>query len=186
MGKDEPKILVGGRKRFCRVWRERTETVVCDKCCEVGHTMPECKAKPVCRWCRKEHLSTENKCPIVDCPAPKGMACMHCRKVCRLCDETTHYTGYRECTVLRNRRSTPPRYGKSTPMEGDNTSANGVNDRSRNRFQITDKTTRKTPVDEQLRNNLSKGDRTTIPKVKRSSSVPVGNRVEEKVETRID
>jgi len=147
--------------------------------------MPECKAKPVCRWCRKEHLSTEHKCPIMDCPALQGVACMHCRKVCRLCDETTHYTEYRECTVLRNQRSTLPKYGKVTTTEGDNTTVNGINDRSRNWFQITDKFTRKTPVDEQLRDNLSRNDRTTIPKVKRSSSVPVGNRVEDKVETQI-
>ena len=168
--KDEPKMLIAGKKRFCRVWREKTGTSLCDKCCTVGHTLPECKGKPVCRWCRKEHLSTEHKCPIVDCPAPKGVACMHCRRMCNLCESDAHYTGFRECTVLRN-RSTPPIYGKATPMESDNTSANGVNDRSRNRFQITNPATRKTPVDEQLRNNLEKGNRTAIPKKERSSSV---------------
>ena len=47
--KDEPKILVAGKKRFCRVWREKTDTSLCDKCCTVGHTLPECKGKPVCR-----------------------------------------------------------------------------------------------------------------------------------------
>jgi len=56
-------------------------------------------------------------------------------------------------------------------MESDNTSANGMNDRSRNRFRITNPVTRQTPVDEQLRNNLEKGDQTTIPRNKQSSSV---------------
>jgi len=41
MGGTEPKILVGGRKRFCRVWREKTDTTICDRCLQVGHTLPE-------------------------------------------------------------------------------------------------------------------------------------------------
>jgi len=49
LGKDEPKLLVAGRKRFCSVWREKTDTSICDRCCTVGHTLPECKGKPVCR-----------------------------------------------------------------------------------------------------------------------------------------
>jgi len=77
--------------------------------------------------------------------------------------------------VLRN-RSTPPKYGKATPMESDNTSANGVKDRSRKRFQITNPITRKPPVDEQLRNKLERGDQTTIPKKERSSSIPLRTR----------
>ena len=172
LSRDEPKMLIAERKRFGRVWREKTDTSICDRCCTVGHTLPECKGKPVCRWCRKEHLSTEHKCPIVDCPAPKGVSCMHCKRICNLCELDAHYTGFRECTVLRN-RSTPPKYGKATQMESDNTSANGVNDRSRNRFRITNPTTRKTPVDEQLRNNLEKGNQTTIPRMERSFSVPL-------------
>jgi len=100
---------------------------------------------------------------------------MHCKRMCNLCELDAQYTGFRECTVLRN-RSTPPRYGKATPMESDNRSANGVNDRSRNRFQIMNPVTRKTPVDAQLRNNLEKGDQTTIPKKEQSSSVPLRTR----------
>jgi len=175
LGKKEPKMLIGGANRFCRTWRERSDTVICDRCLSVGHKLPECKANPKCRWCSRAHLSTEHKCLIVDCPAPKGMACTHCRKWCNLCETEDHYTGYRECTVLRNRRSTPPRYGKATPVEADNTSAQGVNDRSRNRFRQTDETIRKTPVDEQVRNNEAVGNRTTRPNTviaKRSSLVP--------------
>jgi len=85
LGKVEPKVLVAGRKRVCRVWREKTDTSICDTCCTVGHTLPECKGQPVCRWCRKEHLSTQHKCPIVDWLAPKGVACIHWRRMCNLC-----------------------------------------------------------------------------------------------------
>ena len=175
LGKNEPKMLIGGANRLCRTWRERSDTVICDRCLSVGHTLPECKANPKCRWCSKAHLSTEHKCPIVDCPAPKGMACTHCRRRCNLCETGDHYTGYRECTVLRNRRSTPPKYGRAAPIEADNTSAQGVNDRSRNRFRHTNLAIRITPVDEQVRNNEAVGDRTTKPTrviAKRSSSVP--------------
>jgi len=175
LGRNEPKMLIGGANRFCRTWRERSDTVICDRCLSVGHTLLECKASRKCRWCSKAHLSTEHKCPIVDFPAPKGMACKHCRRRCNLCETEEHYTGYRECTVLRNRRSTSPKYGKATPVEADNMLAQGVNDRSRNRFRQTEATVRKAPVDEQVRNNEVVGDRTTRPTMviaKRSSSVP--------------
>jgi len=133
LSKDKPKMLVSGRKMFCRIWRELTETRICDRCCTVGHTLPECKSEPVCKWCGKRHLSTELKCPIMDCPALKGVACMHCRRMCNLCESDAHFTRFRECKVLRN-RSTQARYGKAKPVESDNTSAHRVNDRSRNRF----------------------------------------------------
>jgi len=32
LGKDEPKVLIAGRKRFCRVWREKRDTSICDRC----------------------------------------------------------------------------------------------------------------------------------------------------------
>jgi len=176
MAAREPKILVGGRRRFCRVWRERSDTMVCDKCLMVGHSLPECKLDQKCRWCRKNHMSGDHKCPIIDCPAPKGVACTHCRKWCILCEGADHYTGYKECPVLTSRRSTPPRYGPATPIEADNTSREGVNDRSWNRFKNTRPTARKTPVDEQVRDNEAKGDRTTRPnttvKSLRSLSAP--------------
>jgi len=174
----DPKILVGGRRRFTRVWRERVDTVVCDNCLTVGHSLPECRLQGKCRWCRKDHKSRDHKCPIIDCPAPKGVACMHCQKKCLLCESGDHYTGYKECQVLTNRRSTPPRYGPATPVEADNTSREGVNDRSRNRFRNTNPKLRKTPLDEQVRNNEANGDRTTRPTtlvkeiLKRSRSAP--------------
>jgi len=178
MAVKDPKILVGGRRRFARVWRERSDMVVCDKCLMVGHSLPECKLTSKCRWCRKDHLSGDHKCPIIDCAAPKGVACTHCQKKCLLCESGDHYTGYRECPVLMSRRSTPPRYGSATPVEADNTSREGVNDRSRNQFRTTNPTIRKTPVDEQVRNNEAVGDRTTRPNtvatkiLKRSRSAP--------------
>jgi len=70
----------------------------------------------------------------------------------------------------------PPKYGKATLVKADNTSAQGVNDPSRNQFRQTNAAVRKTPVDEQVRNNEAVRDRTTKPKTiiaKRSSSVPV-------------
>jgi len=138
MGKKEPKLLLNGRMRFCRTWRERSDTVICDRCLAVGHVIGECKLTLKCRWCGKDHASNEHKCPIIDWAAPKETACQHCRKECRLCGKKVHLTGCRECDVLK-RRSTPPKYGNATPAEADNTSANGINDRSRNRFRHTNR-----------------------------------------------
>ena len=179
MAGNEPRMLVGGRKRFCRVWRESSDTIICDRCLTVGHSLPECKATPECRWCGKGHLSTDHKCPIVDCAAPKGMACMHCRKWCKLCETGNHYSGFRECTVLRGRGASQRKYGRATPIDADNTSAEGVSDRSRNRFRQTNPRVRNTPVDEQVRNKEMIGDRTSKPTrvaKARSSSVPSGRR----------
>jgi len=38
--KDEPKMLVSGRKRICRVWRELTKTTICNRYCTVRHNTP--------------------------------------------------------------------------------------------------------------------------------------------------
>ena len=119
----EPKMLVGGRLRFCRVWRERLDMVKCNRCLSVRYTLPEFKVTLVCRWCEKSHLSTEHKCPIVDCAAPKGMFCQHCPKDCMLCGQKDHFMGFRECDVLKGTTTTLPRYGPATPVEADNPSA---------------------------------------------------------------
>ena len=37
LGRNSPRLVVGGRNRFCRVWRENGATVICDKCLKVGH-----------------------------------------------------------------------------------------------------------------------------------------------------
>jgi len=180
MAGNEPRMLVGGRKRFCRIWRESSDTIICDRCLTVGHSLPECKATPECRWCGKGHLSTDHKCPIVGCAAPKGVACMHCRKWCKLCETGNHYSGFRECTVLRGRGASQRKYGMATPIDADNTSAEGVSDRSRNRFRQTNQRVRHTPVDEQVRNNEARGNRTSrLTRVAkgRSSSVPSGSRI---------
>jgi len=58
-------------------------------------------------------------------------------------------------------------------MESDNISANRVNDRSLNRLQITNPAARKTPVEEQLRNNLEREDQMRILGKERSASVPL-------------
>jgi hypothetical protein len=77
--------------------------------------------------------------------------------------------GFRGCTVLRE-RTNPERIGPATPIKGDNTSVNGVNDRSRNRFRIVDTITRKTPFGEQLLETKAKGERSKRPGAKRSAS----------------
>ena len=184
LGRNNPKIIVGGRTKFCRVWRENAGTVICDKCLKTGHGGAECRSKAVCKWCRKDHHTSIHKCPIVDCAAPKGMCCMHCTRMCALCDKTDHYTGYRECSVLQNARSTPPKYGKATPVDDDANAVDGITDTSRLRLDKADKDIRKTPMGEQASNLKQIGDNTTRPTRRlRSSSSPPSNSSNKENET---
>ena len=177
LGKQNPKLIVGGRNRFCRVWRENAGTVICDKCLKTGHGGAECRSKAVCKWCRKDHHTSIHKCPIVDCAAPKGMCCMHCTRMCTLCDKTDHYTGYRECSVLQNARSTPPRYGKATPVDDDANAVDGITDNSRLRLEKAGREIRKTPIGEQAANLKQEGDNMTRPtnRIRSSSSPPTNS-----------
>ena len=179
-----PRILVGGRNRYCRVWRENAGTIICDKCLKARHGGAECRSKAVCKWCRKDHHTSIHKCPIVDCAAAKGMCCMHCVKMCTLCDKTDHYTGYRECSVLRNARSSPPKYGKATPVDEDANAVDGITDTSRLRMEKAGTYIRKTPMGEQASNLKQQGDNMTRPtERKRSSSTPPGNSSNKENET---
>ena len=78
---------------------------------------------------------------------------MHCDRLCVFCDKTDHYTGYRDCQVLVNARSTPPRYGKATPVDKDESEVDGITDNSRIRLSRVDKGLRNTPIGEQASNN---------------------------------
>ena len=165
MGASELRLWVGGRKRFCSIWRVRSDTIICNRSWMVGQSLSECKATPEYRWCSKNHLSTNHKCTIVDSGAPKGIACMHCWKIFNLCESSNHFTGFTKCKVLRGMGSNLPRYGKATPVEADNTSAEGVHDQSRNRFRQTSWLVREMPVDKLVCNHEVKGDRMSQPKV---------------------
>ena len=184
LGRNSPRLVVGGRNRFCRVWRENGATVICDKCLKVGHGGAECRSNAMCKWCRKDHHTSVHKCPIVDCAAPKGRSCMHCTRMCALCDKTDHYTGYRECQVLINARSTPPRYGKATPVDKDECAVDGITDNSRIRMSRAENRLRNTPTGEQASDNKQKGDNMTRPSNKpRSSSTPPPNSSNKENET---
>ena len=153
LSRKSSRLVVGGRNRFCRVWRENWATVICDKCLKVGHGGAECRSPAMCKWCRKDHHTLVHKCPIVDCVAPKGRSCMHCTRIYALCNKSDHYTGYRECSVLANARSTPPKYGKATPVDKDEDAVDGITDNSRLRLKKADTNIRKTPIREQASNN---------------------------------
>ena len=174
LSRQNPKMVVGGRSRFCRIWREKAGTVICDKCLKRGHGGAECRSKAVCKWCRKDHHTSIHKCPIVDCAAPKGMCCMHYTRMCALCDKTDHYTGYRESSILQNARSSPTRYGKATPVDDDKNAVDGITDTSRLRLEKARKEIRKTLMGEQASNLKQDGDNTTRPtrKIRSSLSPP--------------
>jgi len=51
--------------------------------------------------------------------------------------KTDHYTGYRECSVLMNTRSTHPKYWKATPIDTDVNAVNGKADHGRHKLNKT-------------------------------------------------
>lgn len=67
MAATQPRIMVAGRPSFCCLWRENNPTIVCTRCQIVGHRPGECRAKPVCAFCHKVHLTTKHLCPVMSC-----------------------------------------------------------------------------------------------------------------------
>jgi len=134
MGATQPRIVVAGRPRVCRVWREDNPTVVCARCQTVGHHSGECKNKPVCAFCHKEHTTASHTCPVLSC-RKVGTACTHVQRVCLLCNSGDHFTGHRDCAALRGASSSPPKLGPATPVVADHTSVTGVSDGSRGRLR---------------------------------------------------
>ena len=134
MAGSQPKIVVAGRYRFCRMWREDNPTIVCSRCQTVGHYAGECKASAVCAFCHKNHLTTAHVCPVISC-AKNGSVCEHMQRICLLCRSVDHFTGHRECDALRGASSSPPNLGPATPVTADHTSVVGVSDISRGRLR---------------------------------------------------
>jgi len=51
MSIDNPKIIIGGKKRFCQAWREESESIMCARCLKIGHVGAGCDSNPVCLFC---------------------------------------------------------------------------------------------------------------------------------------
>ena len=78
--------------------------------------------------------------------------------------------------MLVNARSTPPRYGKATPIDKDESAVDGITDNSRIRMSRKDMGVRTTPIGEQASDNKQKSNNMTRPtNEKRSSSTPPPN-----------
>jgi len=134
MGCNDPRLVVAGRPRRCRMWREDTPTVVCDKCYTVGHRSGECRSKPACAFCHGGHLTAHHKCPVLSC-RKVGTVCPHVNRSCLLCHSDEHFAGHRDCAALRGSSSSPPVLGNATPVVADHTSVVGVSDASRGRLR---------------------------------------------------
>jgi len=134
MSAANPRITVAGRPRVCRLWREDNPTVVCSHCQTVGHRAGECRNKPVCAFCDKEHITSGHVCPVMSC-RKVGTVCAHVQRICRLCKSVDHFTGFRGCDALRGSSSSPQRLGPSSPVIADHTSVVGVSDVSRGRLR---------------------------------------------------
>jgi len=134
MNAASPRIVVAGRHRVCRAWREDCPTVVCGRCQTVGHRIGECRNSPACAFCHGGHLTSGHVCPVLSCKKV-GTACEHVKRMCILCHSVDHFTGHRECSALRGSSSSPPVLGLATPVVADHTSVVGVSDMSRGRLR---------------------------------------------------
>jgi len=148
MAKDTPWIVISGKARICRPWREENNSVLCTRCMKIGHVGAGCKAEPVCKYCRKDHVSTEHKCAVTGCPNTHD-GCKHYEVWCMQCESNEHMTGHQECPAIRKSSVSPSRMGPNTPVISDPTSVTGVADSPRNWERNKTKTGRGTPLVEQ-------------------------------------
>jgi len=156
MAKETPRMIISGKPRICRVWREENNSVLCTRCMKIGHIGAGCIAKPVCKYCRKEHLSTDHKCNVTGCVNTQA-GCKHYQIWCMQCESNEHMSGHEECPAIRRNSSSPSRMGPNTPVVSDPTSATGVADSTRNRERNKTNTGRGTPmIEQQSRSNVTK------------------------------
>ena len=129
---NNPRMVVMGRHRMCRLWREDHPAAVCRKCQQIGHSQEECRNEAVCSFCRKNHETRNHVCPVTTCKK-KGMVCEHVSRMCFSCNEEGHWTGDKNCPAIKEDTNTQSSIG-ATPIRGDNTSITGVTDNSKNRI----------------------------------------------------
>jgi len=94
-------------------------------------------------------MTTAHTCPVISC-GKVGSACAHVSRRCILCKSDNHFTGHRECAVLRGSSASPPVMGPSTPVVADHTLVVGVSDRSRGRLRRRAAGRPGTPLDEHM------------------------------------
>jgi len=156
LAKETPRMIVSGKPRICRAWREENNSVLCTRCMKIGHVGAGCKAKPVCMYCRKDHVSTEHRCSVTGC-VNNADGCKHYQVWCMQCESNEHLSGHKECPAIRKSSNSPSRLGPNTPVVSDHTSVTGVADSTRNRERNKSKTGRGTPlIEQQSRGNVSK------------------------------
>ena len=159
MAKNTPRIIISGKARICRPGREENNNVLCLRCIKIGHVRAGCRAEPVCKYSRKDHVSTEHRCTVTGCPNTEA-TCKHYQVWCMQCACSEHMTGNNECPAMRNGSSSPNRLGPNTPLISDPTSVTDVADSTINRERKKTRTGRGTPrIDQQSRSNRSKAGR---------------------------
>lgn len=89
----------GGGKPTCQKWPKgdgetapsRDEKArpgaMCGNCCGWGHIEAQCahRCKPKCAQCAAEHRTELHRCPVEDCAAARGSACVHVIARCPNC-----------------------------------------------------------------------------------------------------
>src|SRR5205807_8099692 len=129
----DPTMMVAGRRRSCRVFRENVVTPVCERCQQLGHPTGGCKSAPVCRFCRGEHETSSHKCTTEGCDAALGNSCQHMDIVCVACERPGHVSLAPFCPARRGASRSTPVIGSRSPIVADPTAISGISGNSVNR-----------------------------------------------------
>lgn len=89
----------------------KSSSLQCYRCQEIGHVSNNCSVDPVCVKCAKKHLSNE-------CPLPKSVSRDDLK--CKFCSKPGHPSNYRGCPelkrVIRERAETRNKVNRPKPF----------------------------------------------------------------------
>ena len=80
-------LRIMGRLYQVELYEEARPDAMCANCCGWGHIEAQCnhRREPRCALCAAEHRTELHKCPVRDCAAARGSACIHVIASCPNC-----------------------------------------------------------------------------------------------------
>ena len=80
-------LTVNGRSYGVEHYEEARPDAMCTNCCGWGYIKVQCsyRHEPRCALCAADHRTELHKCPVRDCAAARGSACVHVIARCPNC-----------------------------------------------------------------------------------------------------
>jgi len=94
------KIILYGKALHVEPYVDCNAATHCANCQQFGHHAITCRSQSKCRFCGKNHYSSEHACEKDGCTA-KAKGCAHRPTKCLNCNNTGHWAGDRECPNYR-------------------------------------------------------------------------------------